>query len=54
MVLWQRELDSKATQLRRSRGVWMYWVSVGVAELQQPEGRIRGPPLEVPVPGAVE
>ena len=54
MVLSPRELDKKATQLRRGRGVWMYWASVGVAELQQPEGRIRGPGLVVPVRGTVE
>ena len=46
MVDKARELDSKVIQLRRSRGVWMYWVSVGVAELQQPEGRTRGLPLD--------
>lgn len=28
MVLSPRELDQKATQLRRGRGVWMYWANV--------------------------
>ena len=54
MVDKARELDKKATQLRRGRGGWMYWASVGVAELQQPEGRIRGLGLVVPVRGTVE
>ena len=28
MVLSPRELDQKATQLRRGRGGWMYWAKV--------------------------
>ena len=54
MVYKARELDKKATQLRRGRGGWMYWASVGVAELAALKGRIRGLGLEVPVRGTVE
>ena len=43
MVLSPRELDKKATQLRRGRGVWMYWANVPWVSSQQREAESEAP-----------